>query len=92
MARLRRPTLENVFTFAEFKAAIDRANLNIEGQSLLKSYQGLNQLRKRKNLSWLEMKKKAHVLANELQVQLLKNPGQLKAARIPLTDRDWERI
>ena len=84
--------MEKVFSFAEFKTLVDAAKLDVPEESLRKSYQGLDQLRKKKNLSWEETREKAHALGNGLQVDLLKNRGQLKAARIPVTDRDWERV
>ena len=85
--------MEKVFSFAEFKTLVDAAKLDVPEESLRKSYQGLDQLRKKKNLSWEETREKAHALGNGLglQVDLLKNRGQLKAARIPVTDRDWEK-
>ena len=84
--------MEKVFSFAEFKTLVDAAKLDVPEESLRKSHQGLDQLRKKKNLSWEETREKAHALGNGLQVDLLKNRGQLKAARIPVTDRDWERV
>jgi hypothetical protein len=83
---------DRVFSFAEFKSLFRRANLNIPEQSLRNSYRGLDQLRKHKNLSWLEMREKVHALGNELQSELFKTQGHLVAARIPLTERDWDRM
>ena len=84
--------MEKIFSFAEFKSLFGDSKLKIEAQTLRKSYQGLDQLRKHTNLSWQKMRERAHAVVNELQVQLLKPGGHVTAARIPLTEQDWERI
>jgi hypothetical protein len=84
--------METIFSFAEFKSLFGDSKLKIAPQTLRKSYRGLNRLRKHKNLSWQKMRERAHAVVNELQVQLLKPGGHVKAARIPLTEQDWERI
>ena len=83
---------DSVFSFAEFKSVFRRARVKIPEQSLRKSYRGLDQLRERKNLSWREMKEKVHALGNKLQSEWFKTQGQLVTVRIPLTERDWDRL
>ena len=84
--------MEKIFSFAELKSLFGDSKLKIAPQTLRKSYRGLDQLRKHKNLSWQKMRERTHAVVNELQVQLLKPGGHVKAARIPLTEQDWERI
>jgi hypothetical protein len=67
------------------------AELKVPEESLRKSYASLDKLRKKENLSWDEMRSKVETLGSELQAEVLESKGKLKAARIPLTERDWER-
>lgn len=82
--------LQQIVTYAEFKLLFN--DLKISEQSLRKSYQGLDRLRKNKNLSWDQVRSKVHVLGSNLQSDVLRSKGKLKAARIPLTEGDWERM
>ena len=90
MAQLADQTLEKTVSFAEFKSALT-ANGNEE--SLRKSYQALNKLRKSKNLSWADVRKKLVHLEQDFKAAKSMSPMRtLKAARVPLTERDWERL
>jgi len=84
-------------TFEEFQTAIGESNLEIGASELQRSYSGLTSLKKRKKLAAPEVRTKVSNLLKDLNV-ILSQPdllgGQtktLKAARIPMTIRDWER-
>ena len=83
--------MEGILTFAEFKTIL-RGSESIAEQSLRKSYRALNKLRKGKQLSWPDTREKLNALIATLQVEILKSKGKLKAGRIPLTKREWERL
>ena len=38
------------------------------------------------------MREKVDTLGRDLQGERVQSKGKLKAARIPVTDRDWERV
>ena len=81
---------EQIFSYAEFRNQL--AELAVAEPSLRRSYGGLNRLRKNKNLSWQQMRAKVVALGSALQKDIPNKRGKLKAARIPLTEADWERI
>ena len=84
-------------TFEEFRAAVNESGLEVGASELKKSYNGLNSLGKRKKLAPADVRGKVVNLRKDLEVvrsdpELFGNaPKKLKAARIPLTARDWER-
>ena len=84
-------------TFEEFRAAVDGSGLEVGAAELKKSYNGLTSLGKRKKLAAAGIRGKVVNLRKDLEVirsdpELFGNaPKKLKAARIPLTARDWER-
>jgi len=84
-------------TFEEFRAAVDESGLEVGAAELKKSYNGLTSLGKRKKLAAAGIRGKVVNLRKDLEVirsdpELFGNaPKKLKAARIPLTARDWER-
>jgi len=80
------------FSFADFEYMFGRGQIDIAEESLRKSYQALDQMQKHKNLSRRTIEEKLHTLANDLQSELFKSGGQLKASSIPLTELDWEII
>ena len=82
--------IEKIFSFAEFKSSLTA--LQIPEESLRQSYAGLHKVRKSRNLSWNEMREKVDTLGRDLQGERVQSKGKLKAARIPVTDRDWERV
>jgi DNA end-binding protein Ku len=88
----REPTVKPaaVLSFNEFKEVF--AELEVPEQSLRKSYQGLDRLRKNQSLSWHEVGNRVQTLRSSLERDSLHSTGKLKAARIPLTERDWERM
>jgi len=65
--------------------------VNISEPSLRKSYSALDKLRKSKDLSWADMRNKLDQFKHDLQAGD-SGTRRLRAARIPLTERDWERI
>lgn len=97
-ARTRKtPEVEAEVTFEEFRAAVDESGLEVGAAELKKSYNGLTSLGKRKKLAVAGIRGKVVNLRKDLEVirsdpELFGNaPKKLKAARIPLTARDWER-
>ncbi len=97
-ARTRKaPAGEAEVTFEEFQAAVNESGLEVSAAELKKSYNGLASLGKRKKLASADVRGKVVNLRKDLEVirsdpELFGNaPKKLKAARIPLTARDWER-
>lgn len=83
--------VEKIFTFGEFKSAIGESGLRINEQTLQKSYTALDRLRQNKHMSWAETRRKVERLQRDFQA-VKSAMRQLRAARIPLTERDWGRI
>lgn len=97
-ARTRKaPATETEVTFEEFRTAVNESGLEVGATELKKSYNGLASLGKRKKLASADVRSKVVNLRKDLEVirsdpELFGNtPKKLKAARIPLTARDWER-
>ncbi|MGH7846238.1 MAG: hypothetical protein ACREQW_13855 [Candidatus Binatia bacterium] len=83
--------LEKILTFGEFKSAIAQSGLRSNEQTLQKSYAALDKLRNNKRLSWAETRRRVERLQQDCKA--VQSPmRRLKAARIPLTERDWARI
>ena len=89
--------LEAELSFEEFQAAVGESGLEVAATELKRSYNGLTSLKKRKKLAPADVRGKVVNLRKDLEVirsdpELFGNaPKKLKAARIPLTARDWER-
>ena len=89
--------LEAELSFEEFQAAVGESGLEVAAAELKRSYNGLTSLKKRKKLAPAAIRGKVVNLRKDLEVirsdpELFGNaPKKLKAARIPLTARDWER-
>ena len=81
---------EETFTFDHFKFVIAERGLKISEQKLQKSYAALVKLRKNKRWSWAETKRK--VKDSQQNLGAARSRRGPKAARIPLTERDWRRI
>ena len=97
-ARTRKaPAVAAEVTFEEFQTAVNESGLEVGAAELKKSYNGLASLGKRKKLPAADVRGKVVNLRKDLEVirsdpELFGNaPKKLKAARIPLTARDWER-
>ena len=94
-ARTRKVAAE--VTFEEFQEAVSASGLEVGAAELKRSYNGLASLGKRKKLPAADVRGKVVNLRKDLEVirsdpELFGNaPKKLKAARIPLTARDWER-
>ena len=90
-------SLEAELTFEEFRTAVSESGLEVAAAELKRSYNGLTSLKKRKKLAAPDVRGKVVNLRKDLEVirsdpELFGNaPKKLKAARIPLTGRDWER-
>jgi hypothetical protein len=83
--------VEKVLTFGEFTSSIVQSGLRINERTLHKSYTALDKLRNRKHLSWTDTRRKVEQLQHDCKAA--HSPmRRLKAARIPLTQRDWSRI
>ncbi len=88
---------ETAVTFEEFRTAVGESGLEVDAAELKRSYNGLTSLGKRKKLAAADVRAKVVNLRKDLEVirsdpELFGNaPKKLKAARIPLTARDWER-
>ncbi len=84
-------------TFEEFRTAVNESGLEVGAAELKKSYGGLTSLGKRRKLAPADVRAKVVNLRKDLEVirsdpELFGNaPKKLKAARVPLTARDWER-
>ena len=74
------------------------SGLEVAAAELERSYNGLTSLKKRKKLAPADIRGKVVNLRKDLEVirsdpELFGNaPKKLKAARIPLTGRDWEPL
>ena len=80
-----------ILTFHQFKSLIGKSGWNGSAQSLHKSYAALLQLRKQDHRSWAQIRFKiGGSQENAPAAQTL--AFNLKAARLPLTMRDWRRI
>ena len=90
-------SLEAELSFEEFRTAVGESGLEVAAAELKRSYNGLTSLKKRKKLAPADIRGKVVNLRKDLEVirsdpELFGNaPKKLKAARIPLTGRDWER-
>jgi hypothetical protein len=79
---------EKTFTFGQFKSVVVKGGIKPSEQTLQKSYAALVKLRKNKHWSWAQTRQKV-----EHSQRAAKSPArQQRAARIPLTERDWRRI
>ncbi len=89
--------LEAELSFEEFQAAVGESGLEVAAAELKRSYNGLTSLKKRKKLAAADVRGKVVNLRKDLEVirsdpELFGDtPKKLKAARIPLTGRNWER-
>jgi hypothetical protein len=79
------------FTFKQFKSTIARSGLDVRDELLHKSYAALVNLRRQQHLSWAEARKKVEQSQEELKVGGLPQHRPC-VARLPLTERDWQRI
>jgi DNA end-binding protein Ku len=85
------------FTFEDFQTAVGQSNLEMSASELQRSFNGLSSLQKQKKLTAEDLRGKVLNLRRDLdligsQTELLDGrTKKLKAARIPLTARDWER-
>jgi hypothetical protein len=91
------PEAVRALTFGEFEAAFKEGGLEIHERELRRSYGGLTSLKEKSKLSWAETRTKLTHLQRDLKIASSQNqllPGKekkVKAARIPLTARDWSR-
>lgn len=77
------------FTFAQFKSAVMRPGTKVSETALRKSYSGLMQLQKNKDLSTAEI----WATVNRVQKLLPSRPKRrAQRCRLPMTERDWTKI
>jgi hypothetical protein len=82
---------EKTFTFGQFKSVVAKGGVKLSEQTLQKSYAALVKLRKNNHWSWAQTRQK--VEHSQRDRSAAKSPAhQQRAARIPLTERDWRRI
>jgi len=82
---------EKTFTFGQFKSVIVKSGVKLSEQTLQKSYAALVKLRKNNHWSWVQTRQK--VEHSQRDRSAAESPArQQRAARIPLTERDWRRI
>jgi hypothetical protein len=82
---------EKTFTFGQFKSAIARSGIKLSEQRLQKSYAALVKLRENNHWSWAQARQK--VEHSQQDRSAAQSPARhQRAARIPLTERDWRRI
>ena len=83
--------------FEEFKGFLEKTPLELGDRELQRSYDGLTSLHTKKNLTWGNVRAKVKRLQDDLQLassqgELIRGKvKKLRAARVPLTARDWER-
>jgi hypothetical protein len=82
---------KKTFTFGQFKSVIVKRGVTLSEQTLQKSYAALVKLRKNNHWSWVQTRQK--VEHSQRDRSAAESPArQQRAARIPLTERDWRRI
>jgi two-component system cell cycle response regulator DivK len=77
--------------FDEFKSRFSESGLEIAEDTLRRSYKGLLWLREQNDMSWEVIRAKVENLGRELKQSSQGKTFKLRAARLPLTSRDWER-
>jgi DNA end-binding protein Ku len=81
----------------EFQSAFEESGLEVNERELRRSYAGLTSLKEKSKLSWQQTRAKIVHLREDLKLASSQGhflPGKekkVKAARIPLTARDWSR-
>ncbi|MBI4526114.1 MAG: Ku protein [Deltaproteobacteria bacterium] len=89
--------VDKPLNFEQFKSSMRETELEVSDTDLRKSFEGLSALRAKSELPWSVVRGKVRNLKEDLkrgtaQPSLLQEKRKtLKAARIPLTARDWER-
>lgn len=84
-------------TLQEFKSTLRAAGLEASDRELRRSFEGLNTLRDKNRLPWKTVREKVRKLKEDLRLAtqqpdlLEKKVKKLRAARIPLTAKDWDR-
>lgn len=91
------PRVDEPLTLEEFKSSLQETPLKVNDRELGRSYEGLNSLRTKYRLPWDAVRAKVINLKEDLklatsQQDLLQGKvKKLKAARVPLSSRDWDR-
>jgi len=84
-------------TLEEFKSTLQATGLEMSDRELKRSFEGLRMLRDKNRLPWKAIRAKVRKLKDDLKVAtqqpdlLEKKVKKLRAARIPLTAKDWDR-
>jgi hypothetical protein len=82
---------EKTFTFGQFKSAMGRNGVKLSEQRLQRSYTALRKLRQNNHWSWAQTREKVERSQRDRSADE-SLARQQRAARIPLTERDWRRI
>ncbi|MGH7845994.1 MAG: Ku protein [Candidatus Binatia bacterium] len=91
------PAVESPLSFAEFKSVFAESGLDVNERELQRSYGGLTSLTEKNKMGWKDIRAKVAHLQRDLKLaaaqgQFIQGKAKtLKAARIPLTARDWGR-
>lgn len=85
------PRGERTLTFEQFKTAMAECGLDVSTEMLRKSYGALVRLRERNQWSWADTRRKLKQSQEGLGVGSTVR-RQPKAARLPISERDWRRI
>ena len=89
--------VDEPLTLEEFKSSLQETTLKVSAKEFERSYEGLNSLRAKNQLPWNIVRSKVINLKEDLklassQQDLLQGKvKKLKAARVPLSSKDWER-
>ncbi len=89
--------VDEAFTLEEYKSAVHETALEVNERELRRSYEGLSSLRTKNRLPWSVVRAKVTKLQQDFNLArsqpdlLQRKVKTLKAARIPLTSKDWDR-
>ncbi len=89
--------VDEPLTLEEFKSSLQESALKVNDGELRRSYEGLNSLRTKNRFPWNVVRAKVISLKKDLklatsQPELFQGKvKKLKAARIPLSSKDWDR-
>jgi len=88
---------EKPLSLEEFKSSLQSTGLEVGEEEVQRSYEGLSSLRTKNSLSWEAVRKKVKRLGEDLKIAtsqpdlLGRKAKKLKAARIPVSTKDWDR-
>jgi hypothetical protein len=83
--------MQKALTFDQFKSALTVRGIKASEQALKKSYAALVKLRQSNRLSWADTRRKIEHSREKL-ITAQPSMRRPRAARLPLTERDWRRL